>query len=596
MDMPTRARPEELFGRYTHMTVLLSNPEGLRSAVPVSIGLPAWRIWMIAVLAGLSTAWPLIYASLMFGPRVLTRCLAGDSYHYLAIARKAAIHHFYTYDGIHVTNGFHPLWQYTIRGVFALLRLHSHEAQGIAVMMMALCATTVGVILACAAIVRITNQYFLGLLLVPGLYYLVVGVHVRNLSIWSTFNGMESAPSVLFGGLFFFVFSRYYGAAAARSFNTAAAYRAIGWVLPFVILSRLDDVFLLPALLISLILFEPDHKKKVSAALWIALPSGLTILCYLVYNKATAGAAMPLSGATKAGFVGLLSAYISLAIHFPPIIDLKALLSRRTSEGTVLFDNSFRMVECLYPLVFSAFGIAAIWRYKKEHTGFSVLFGICLYIVFKTSYNFLFVHPWNQSDWYYAFAMLCLSVLGALALQTPWERMANLPIARYGVATIYLSVMMLSASQFYASIVYQPRDAAAISFWDRKDELRRELVGQGVHGIINVDDGISAFLLDLPSMHGFAFATDLEAQRAHKNGRMLSLAYARGINSITGFEYLATDNPPRSNSDIQAFLRTGLAKQTMYAEIDDFDFALAYYDPVLKMPFFRFQPHAKPEG
>jgi hypothetical protein len=477
--------------------------------------------------------------------------------------------------------------------VFTLFRLHSHEAQGVAVMMMALCATTLGVILASAAVVRMTNQCFLGLLLVPGLYYMVVGVHVRNLSIWSAFNGMESAPSILFGGLLFFVFSRYYGVAAPELFDTVGAYRALGWVLPFLILSRLDDVFLLPALLVSLFLFEPDHKKKISAGLWIATPTSLAILCYLAYNQATAGAAMPLSGATKAGFVGFLSAYLSLAVHFPPILDLKAFLSRKSADGAVLFDNSFRMVECLYPLIAAAFGSVTIWRYKRRDRSAAVLFGICLYIVFKASYNFLFVHPWNQSDWYYAFTLLALSVLGALALKTPWERLADVPIAKYGIATVYLSVMMLSASQYYASIVYQPKDPLPIAFWDRGDEIRRQLGTHGVGGIINVDDGISAFLLDLPSMHGFAFATDLEAQRAHKSGRMLSLAYTRGINSIAGFGYIATDSPPRSNSDIRAYLRSSLAVQTMFAELDDFDFSLAYYDPVLKMPFFAFQPHGK---
>jgi hypothetical protein len=574
------------------MSVLVSYPQDIRAAGPLPSPLPAWKIWTIALLAGLSAAWPLIYAALMFGPKVLIRSLTGDSYHYLAIARKASVYHFYTYDGVHVTNGFHPLWQYTIRGAFAVLRLDSHEAQAVAVMMMALCATTLGVILASAAAIRMTNQYFLGLLLVPGLYYLAIGVHVRNLSIWSTLNGMESAPSILFGGLFFLVFSQYYGA-SSRSFDTVGAYRALGWVLPFLILSRLDDVFILPALLISLFLFESDARRRVIAGLWIATPSSIAILCYLAYNLSTAGVAMPLSGATKSGFVGFLSTYLSAAIHFPPIMDLKGFLSRKGSDGAVVFDNSFRMIEFLYPLIIGAFGAVAIWRYKRKQSSAAVLFGICLYIIFKTSYNLLFVHPWNQSDWYYAFAMLCLSVLGALALKEPWERLGAIPIAKYGVGTVYLLLMMLSASQYYASIVYQPRDLLSIAFWDRRDELRSQLVTHGVRGIINVDDGISAFLLDIPTMHGFAFATDLEAQRAHKTGHMLSLAYSRGINSITGFQYLSIDDPPRSSVDIRRYLRASLAVQTMYAELDDFDFSLAYYDPVLKMPFFAFQPKSK---
>ncbi len=69
-------------------------------------------------------------------------------------------------------------------------------------MLLALCAVTAGVVLANAAVVRMTGQALLGLLIVPGLYYLVVGVHASNLWIWSGMDGMESAFSVLFGGVF----------------------------------------------------------------------------------------------------------------------------------------------------------------------------------------------------------------------------------------------------------------------------------------------------------------------------------------------------------------------------------------------------------
>ena len=161
-------------------------------------------------------------------PEIIIRSLTGDSYHYLAIARKANISHIYTYDGVHVTNGFHPLWQYAIRSMFSILHLQSHESQAIAVMFLALAATTVGIILASAAVIRMTNQYFLGLLLVPGLYYIVIGVHINNLSIWAALDGMESAFSVLFGGIFFFVLSQFTGVAARRVFEPIAAYRGTG--------------------------------------------------------------------------------------------------------------------------------------------------------------------------------------------------------------------------------------------------------------------------------------------------------------------------------------------------------------------------------
>jgi hypothetical protein len=572
------------------MSTLSSNPEVSRIMYPVEQAKPKLRVWLVATLAGLSIAWPLLFAALLHGPKILIQALTGDSYHYLAIARKANVSHIYTYDGVHVTNGFHPLWQYTIRGIFATLHLQSHESQALTVLLLALIATTGGIILASAAVVRLTNQYFLGLLLVPGLYYVAVGVHVRNLWIWSALDGMESALSVLFGGVFFYVVSQHIGSAAKSVFEPVAAYRALGLVLPFLILSRLDDVFILPAFLIALFFFETSPRKRISAGIWIAGPSTIAVLCYMIYNKLTAGAAMPLSGATKSGFVGFVTAYLTAAVHFPPVLDLKDFLMKKAADGPTVFSNSFRFVEVLYPFLAAGFGAFAIWKYRKKKPEYSVLFAICLYIIFKMSYNFLNVHPWHQADWYYAFAILSLSVLGAIALQGPWICLSKFPIAKNGIVSVYMLLMMLSASQYYAAIVYQTPDSPTNRFWERQDEIRKELLAHDVHGVINVDDGITAFLLDVPNMHGFAFATDVEAQRAHREGRMLSLAYSRGINAITGFEYMRTDTPPRSQAEIQEYLRKSLAAEIMRTEMEKFDFTLAYYDPVLKMPFISFTP------
>ena len=51
----------------------------------------------------------MLLAAVAGGQQVLVRMFTGDSYHYLTIARKAHLFGLYTYDGVHVTNGFHPL-------------------------------------------------------------------------------------------------------------------------------------------------------------------------------------------------------------------------------------------------------------------------------------------------------------------------------------------------------------------------------------------------------------------------------------------------------------------------------------------------------
>ncbi|MFT3928830.1 MAG: hypothetical protein QM709_00920 [Spongiibacteraceae bacterium] len=547
---------------------------------------------LFAALIGLAFAWPLLYASLVHGTEIIIRSLTGDSYHYLAIARKANIAHIYTYDGVSVTNGFHPLWQYAIRGLFAAFDLQSHESQAIAVMWMALISATIGIALTAVAVVRMTNQYFLGLLIVPGLFYLTVGVHVRTLSVWSALDGMESAFSLLFGGIFFFLFSRYsHARISTESIETVPLCRALGLVLPFLILSRLDDVFILPAFLLALLTTNEPLRKKITAGLWIVVPSSIAVLCYLIYNLSTVGVAMPLSGGTKAGFVGFLSAYLIAAIHLPPLLDLKSLLTHTPSDGAAIFTNSFRFVEVAYPMIAAVFGAIAIRRYWRHKPQAFVLLALCLYIVFKEGYNFLNVHPWHQASWYFTFINLCLSVLGAVALKGAWIGIKDNTIARRGLFALYVSLLLLSGSQYYSSIVYKSPNDPAVKFWERQAEIRHEISSHGVHGIINFDDGITAFLLDVPNLHGFAFATDVEAQKAHKAGKMLSLAYSRGIDCIAGFEYMSAEQPPQTDADIKNYLRHSLAEEGIRAEMDRFNFSLAYYDPILKMPFFTFQPN-----
>ena len=180
-------------------------------------------------------------------------------------------------------------------------------------------------------------------------------------------------------------------------------------------------------------------------------------------------------------------------------------------------------------------------------------------------------------------------MLAAVALERPARQLRAQIIAFRGALTIYLLLMLLSGSQLYASLVFSPTSVED-QFWARKDDIRNQLQAHGTTGLINVDDGISAFLLDLPNMHGFDFATDVEAQKAHRQGNMLSLATTRGINAIAGFSYMFTNTPPQTDATICEYLSHTLAWDTMHAEADRFPFALAYNDPVLKMPYFTFTP------
>jgi hypothetical protein len=552
--------------------------------------LPAARgkLWFVGGLVLALYAWPLLFAGLLHQEGPLIRTLTGDSYHYLAIARKALLAGFYTYDGLTVTNGFHPLWQYTLRGLYQVLGLASHQQQALAATIAALAFSGLGFALTAAAIARATGRPALGLLAIPGIYYLVAGVHVRNLSAWAMLDGMESALSALCAATLLFALSARLQRSGPCAFDLVRASIVAGAVAPLIVLARLDDIFLVVALTGAFLLAPDTRARRLAAVAWLTAPTAVVVLAYLAYNRLTAGAAMPLSGGTKAGLVLPLNAYLSAAIHFPPLMDLKAAATGRPSDGAEIFANSFRFVEMLYPALLAV--LAGFWFWSRRHRegpATVVYLGFCGYIVLKVFYNFAFVHPWHQSAWYYAVEALLITFLGARVAAHAWNALED-RLTRGALACGYLLLVLLCSSQYYASIVYAGQPEVA-HIWQRKDEIRAGLVRAGVHGIVNVDDGISAFLLDLPNVHGFAFATDVAAQRAHRAGKLLSLAESRNIDAIAGFRYLVSDDPPTTDAEIRKFLLAGVASDGIRSEVDLYSFSLAYFARGARMPFFRFE-------
>jgi hypothetical protein len=547
----------------------------------------------MAALVGLLYAWPMLYVAWIQGTEAFIRPITGDAYHYLAIGRKAQQFGIYTYDGVHTTNGFHPLWQYFLRGVFRGFGLVTHTQQAVAAIASALVAATLGVVLTAAAIIRFTRMPILALLVVPGVYYLVVGVHVRNLSIWATLDGMESAFSVLFAGLFFEVASRVLTGPEAGDGRVVRLAKATGLVLPFLILSRLDDFFILPALAIALYLTDLPLRDKLKAILWMGLPSSLAILAYLIYNALTVGSAMPLSGSTKSGFVGFVTGYLLAGTHFPPIFDIKAMLTGKESDGLTILDNSFRFIEMFYPMLIAAYTAVIVWAYGRRQPEGFLIFGVAVFILFKTGYNFLMVHPWHQSGWYYLFTIVSLSVFAAFAGAGLKPLFDGKPAVRYGAWSLLLGLALLSGAQFYGRVAYAKPDSIAL-LWQNKDALRAELLKQGVTGIVNFDDGITAFLLDFPSLHGFAFATDKEAQKAEREGRLLSLAFGRKMNAIVGQAYLAAADLPDDEEKIRDFLKKSVAAEAIRNDADRFRFFLLAQEKESRVPVIGFAPKATP--
>ena len=214
----------------------------------------------------------------------------------------------------------------------------------------------------------------------------------------------------------------------------------MGLVLPFVVLSRLDDIFLVAGLMAVIFVLHRHRaplRARVVAAAQLVGPTAAAVVAYMLFNISYAGTALPVSGQTKAGLVLGKNLYVALAGLFPPLMDLKNALASRQSVAGAVFANSFRWAELLVPALIGCAYIA--WslapgqaegpsgaaagrrrpRWWFPPLRYALPAGIAAGVALKALYNLTFVHFWHQAGWYYAFAILAVSFLAALPLG-PW--------------------------------------------------------------------------------------------------------------------------------------------------------------------------------
>src|SRR5512145_2884009 len=80
--------------------------------------IPWFEILLVVVVMSIS-----LYASLSDGQNLSWRWFVrDDAYYYFKVAQNIAEGHGSTFDGINLTNGYHPLWMLICVPIFALAR------------------------------------------------------------------------------------------------------------------------------------------------------------------------------------------------------------------------------------------------------------------------------------------------------------------------------------------------------------------------------------------------------------------------------------------------------------------------------------------
>lgn len=517
------------------------------------------------------------------------RFFAADAFYYLAVAERSQGRGFYTFDGLFATNGFHPLWQWLLGGVFAAAG-GTGELQVLLPFAIGVGLTASGAALFASVVARATGQPALALLAaVPGLYYLLLPpIAPHYFAVWSFANGMESGLSIL---AFAWLAHHLVDPRLQAPEPPRRCFLALGLAGTAMTLARLDDVFVFGPLLLLAWATSRSPRAALPRAAAVALPPLLGIGAYLAYNLAAVGVLLPVSGAAKAeGLRALARNGYATLTTLAPFVDLFG--RGHASWGS----EAWRILQMLVPAAAAALHLLA--RRGPARTLLrEPLALLSLYVLAKAAYNFALVPLWHQGQWYYPVSLLVFGWILADACARLLARAGPAAAARgrsLGVLALAALFVLVQANAFAGQKRGGGQGLVNHDLWRRGAEIEAALEARCPGcGVVELDDGILSFALDRPVMNGLGLALDPEAAAALRAGRLLELAHARGFSLLATAHYPL---PAAAWADPHS-LRRALAEslQLRGQRLEGFDFAVLHTDEASGVRFVAFTPRAGPQ-
>lgn len=506
-------------------------------------------------VTGLLLGLPLLAGYGFAGSRVLFSLLASDSMYYMGVA-----HHYLTggfmgigADASSATNGFHPLWQWLLIVLFKITGASHHNEIWVVFFASLL------LVWAAYALLSLSLQKLLGiypgllatLALFPGAYGVLVeprrhssgepGV-LYTLSPLSAVNGMETALSLLFWALFFVKFVPKFYAAAKPTDLREFFPLSVRLLLAAIVLTRLDDIFLLVAIALFIIRQDYPYRDLARTLVHAFWPAALALLIYMGINEASVGAALPVSATAKMASLSgknlswLLGTWVG-------------------NSGDVWWIGAVRV----FPLAFSLlFGIALLrrsWRERILHPAHNPLMALLYtggwFLVLKATFLFVSVPMIMQGYWYY-FSMIgvanvvCAVTVAQFAYRTNVQRMA-------WYALLAVIVFRMPNDIAFLGREGDDYDRTSYELWQHGDEIR-DYLGSKAPGAKLVDtlDGMYAYLLDMPAeSYTGLVSSPAEIARRKKIGLWESVI-SQGYTLVPEYGYIDPTATPRPFEIIDA--------------------------------------------
>jgi len=335
-----------------------------------------------------------------------------DAYYYYEIARNAALGQGFTFDSLHPTNGFHPLWAWILVPVFYLFPDSIWAPIHISLILSALftVATAFGIHVFFAR----RGCHEAGL----------IGATIWLLNPFTLVLGLRGLEGPLNTFLIAAVFLSL-DTVRRRAIYTAAEAARLGALMGLCLLARTDNVLLLAALsiVLSIELFKRRAWRDLllKGALFLATAATVT-LPWCVWNLATFGTVVQTSFRSKQMFnlYGQLPMWLPADISGPADVGRTVAYAFRNLGLVAEYNAKYIMGEewapihdgylLLYPLLLVGLGLAVLPRVHgrlrlrfEEYGGAAVGLGsvglFCLFhfgwyaLIGRNYYNWYFLPP-----------------------------------------------------------------------------------------------------------------------------------------------------------------------------------------------------------
>ena len=335
-----------------------------------------------------------------------------DAYYYYEIARNAALGQGFTFDSLHPTNGFHPLWAWILVPVFYLFPDSIWAPIHISLILSALftVATAFGIHVFFAR----RGCHEAGL----------IGATIWLLNPFTLVLGLRGLEGPLSTFLIAAVFLSL-DTVRRRATYTAAEAARLGALMGLCLLARTDNVLLLAVLsiVLSIELFKRRAWRDLllKGALFLATAATIT-LPWCVWNLATFGTVVQTSFRSKQMFnlYGQLPMWLPADISGPADVGRTVANAFRNLGLVAEYNAKYIMGEewvpihdgylLLYPLLFVGLGLAVLPRVHgrlrslfEEYCGAAVALGpvgfFCLIhfgwyaLIGRNYYNWYFLPP-----------------------------------------------------------------------------------------------------------------------------------------------------------------------------------------------------------